>query len=41
MHRDIAEIINHMVEKSPYDFFTCQVIENNTDGFWGGVHIKI
>jgi len=34
MHKNIALIINEMVDKSPYNFFSCEVIENNTDGFW-------
>lgn len=35
MDKKIAKIIKKIVDESPYDHFTCEVIPNEeSDGFW-------
>ena len=34
MNKKIALIIEKIVTQSPYNFFHCEVIENDTQGFW-------
>lgn len=34
MHKRIALLIKKMVDESPYDHFTCDVVPQETGGFW-------
>lgn len=34
MHKNIAKIIDQIVKESPYNNIKCEVIPNNTGGFW-------
>lgn len=34
MHKKIALLIKKIVDESPYEHFTCDVVRTDTDGFW-------